>query len=251
MLKIGERKKRFQKGQATLTDALFFLTVVTIISTLLFVSSLRYGKSLEPKLKEQFINEYVGSATKTFFWVSTQVGDNPEKQEYVSVFLKTIFFNDLVEDTCLTNRENSNCDFDQTKHISKEMYDAAPPHPKINLSHMVVDTMKDLMEPVSSAYDYFWYIKGTEAGMSDWFPLFLLRYSGNYYLCSPTSWDDVEQKLLMRAGNTYSFKTFFSSISPWMTDPKVVYFDFGIVTWLIKTDMLDDSTLGELNCEKI
>ena len=70
--------KMDQRGQAAVTDALFFLTIVTVVSVLMFTNAMGYGKNLIDTSVEYYENTYIISALKTLYAVSSPL----EPDEY-------------------------------------------------------------------------------------------------------------------------------------------------------------------------
>ncbi|MDP6670836.1 MAG: hypothetical protein QGI60_03400, partial [archaeon] len=59
-----------EKGQAAVTDAIYFLMIVSGLSTLLFFFSVNYGASVEEQLGLEYLSEYAVSAQKTLLYSS-------------------------------------------------------------------------------------------------------------------------------------------------------------------------------------
>ena len=72
--------KMSQKGQAALTDALYFLMLVSIISTMLFFYASNYGLTLQQRVSNQYWREYTTGALETILYSSTP--RDPEKSLY-------------------------------------------------------------------------------------------------------------------------------------------------------------------------
>jgi hypothetical protein len=58
------------KGQAAITDALLFLTIVGIISTMVIVSAMNYGLTITNAIQENYETTYIDSALKTTYIVN-------------------------------------------------------------------------------------------------------------------------------------------------------------------------------------
>ena len=95
-----------QRGQASLTDALFFLLIVAGLSTLLFMFNTSYGKNVELQLARQYNSDYAQSALKTILYSS--VPRNPESSldDLGSVeeidYLMAVVKEDFADDGALT-----------------------------------------------------------------------------------------------------------------------------------------------------
>jgi hypothetical protein len=58
------------RGQAAITDAIYFLVIATALSAFLFSFSLSYGQSLEQNVQRKEIQEFTASALKTIIYTS-------------------------------------------------------------------------------------------------------------------------------------------------------------------------------------
>lgn len=74
---ILRKAKLNHKGQASVTDALFFLLIVAGLSALLFMFNVSYGQNVELQLARQSNSDYAQSALKTILYSS--VPRNPEE----------------------------------------------------------------------------------------------------------------------------------------------------------------------------
>lgn len=59
-----------EKGQAAVTDALYFLTIVVGLSSFLFVFAVTYGNLVDAKINQTYEVDYTTSALKTVFYSS-------------------------------------------------------------------------------------------------------------------------------------------------------------------------------------
>lgn len=87
-----------KKGQAAITDALLFLTIVGIVSTMTIVSAMNYGMTIVSGIQDNYETTYLDSALKTLYVVNqgrdgkhlldTSVGDyllTKTKEEFASL----------------------------------------------------------------------------------------------------------------------------------------------------------------------
>ncbi len=82
-----------KKGQASLTDAMYFLIVISGLSTLMFVYTADYGIQISNQLDKQYKAEYATSALKTILNSSVSRDNNPnfkdsEEVDYLLALLK-------------------------------------------------------------------------------------------------------------------------------------------------------------------
>jgi len=122
-----------QKGQAAVTDALFFLTIVAVVSVLMFTNAMSYGKSLIDTSVEYYENTYVISALKTLYAVSSPL--EPDKYNVFDSSYNDSLFTMLKKDYYVHNAI-----------LSNEM--------KIK----VMESLKEIMTPVNKNKNYLFYI---------------------------------------------------------------------------------------------
>ncbi|MBN2067564.1 MAG: hypothetical protein JW744_03795 [Candidatus Diapherotrites archaeon] len=119
-----------QRGQAALTDALYFLLIAGALSTWLLYSSATYGQVVKTQLNKQYWQEYTRSALETIVYSSTP--RDPEiplseatEVDYLLAALKEDYADDLV--------------LDETKAV-------------------LFNQVKTVMEPLRPNFDYAFYI---------------------------------------------------------------------------------------------
>jgi len=59
-----------KKGQAAITDALYFLTIVSSLCIFLFIFATGYGNSVGQSIKDRYLEEFEASALKTILYSS-------------------------------------------------------------------------------------------------------------------------------------------------------------------------------------
>lgn len=60
-----------QAGQAAITDALYFLTIVAALCIFLFIFATQYGNSVDSSINDRYLEEFEASALKTILYSST------------------------------------------------------------------------------------------------------------------------------------------------------------------------------------
>jgi len=178
--------KMSQKGQAALTDALYFLMLVSIISTMLFFYASNYGLTLQQRVSNQYWREYTTGALETILYSSTPriAGNSLESTAEVDYLLAAIK-EDFAEDGKI----------DETGGILKQ-------------------NIFGIMQPVSGSFDYLFYFYLFDAKK---FP-FVMLYTkeapqiqegevtpgaAKIYFCDPKSLDDL-QKISEKIGASSS-----------------------------------------------
>jgi len=87
------------RGQAALTDALYFLLIVSILSTMLFFYAANYGAIVRESVVNQYLKEYATGALGTILYSSTpriagQVLDDATEVDYLLAAVKEDFADD-------------------------------------------------------------------------------------------------------------------------------------------------------------
>ncbi len=181
-----------RKGQAAVADAIYFLMVVGILSSLLFFFSTGHGTLVSQQLALEYRSEYATSALKTMLYSSTPrvLGTSLEDATEVDFLLAAV-----KEDYA------DNGEFDVVKPA-------------------IVNNVMAVMEPVADTFDYIYYIYiiNTEE-----FAFFML-YTSNFdlpkdtgsgsartevkgveraiYLCNPTTLNKADP-LITGVGRLY------------------------------------------------
>jgi hypothetical protein len=86
------KKGLSEKGQSSLTDSMFFLVIVSILSTWLFYSSATYGLTIDQQIAKQGREEYTKSALETILYSSVprQPGVSLEETKEIDYLLAAI-----------------------------------------------------------------------------------------------------------------------------------------------------------------
>jgi len=122
------------KGQAAITDALYFLLIVTGLTIFLFTFGNLYGTSVTESIEGQFTNDYTTSALKTILYSSTP------RDPTLSI-------------------DDPDVEIDALLAYIKEDYaDGAERSLELETKLVIAQDINAVMNPVASAYDYIFYI---------------------------------------------------------------------------------------------
>ncbi len=118
------------KGQAAITDALYFLVIVSGLATMLFVFSSGYGLSVAEATKREYQSDFSSSAMKTILYSSTPRDprvslDQSNEVDYLLATVKEDYADDAKIDESLT---------------------------------VLRDNIVGIMEPFADNFDYMFYI---------------------------------------------------------------------------------------------
>ncbi len=129
------------KGQAAVTDALFFLIVVMAISSFLLLFVTDYGQNLGGFISNRYKADFTTSALKTILYSnyprdpdSMNLAGEPEV-DYLMALVK--------EDYAVLTTEEAGDD----KHYKIDEYDVA-----------LARQIREVMRPISDSHDYLFYI---------------------------------------------------------------------------------------------
>jgi len=121
-----------RKAQAAVTDALFFLTIVAVVSVLLFTNAMSYGKDLMSSSVQYYESTYTISAMKSLYAISVPLESekyNPLENSYndsLMAILKKDYY------------------LDNTLSLSNQL--------------KIMESLKQIMAPVSKNKNYLFYI---------------------------------------------------------------------------------------------
>ncbi len=231
------------KGQAALADALYFLLIVSGLSTFLFFFAVSYGVGAKERIGLSYRSEYATSALKTMLYSSTPRIKGESLEEATEVdFLLAAIKEDFAD----------NGEFD-------------------NVQGLIVNNVVGVMEPLADSFNYIYYIYLPGSQEFVFFMLYASKWrswqrlrsrqvdvgqgESVVYLCEPSSLDKLDD-LITSVGRTYQEDSRMqlprlgerrgSSYTP---VPAQVNLTMWIATALPETEMgtiLDDS---HLNCE--
>ncbi len=128
-----------EKGQAAITDSLYFLMIVSALCIVLFVISNTYGNTVIEQIKRQYGSEYAASAFKTIFKSSIPriEGQALEKTLEVDYLLARVK-EDFADDSTLNSTAG-----------------------------LLANNIVGIMEPVQDNYDYVFYIYNSGGSSTD------------------------------------------------------------------------------------
>jgi len=184
-----------RKGQAAMTDSLFFLTIIVALCVLLFKFSSVYGERIDLAITNLYFKEYTNSTIKTIYYTDMPLDfdkniENSLETDYLITAIKSDYLRKERIGGIDTNSLNKN-----TENLAK-----------YNLFY----TIKSLMTPLPN-YDYIFYIE--QRGTTNKFLYFMLKInnidpenqelSSQYYLCDPFNINPV-RSLVQRSNQLYS-----------------------------------------------
>lgn len=207
-------KKR--KGQAAITDALFFLLIIVTLAVLMFRYSSSYGERVDQSISDLYFKEYANSAMRTIFYTSIPLNyDLNYHQGQETDYLMTSIKHDYYADQVIGAKDSDINSLVIADAAGNADYGDIV---KFNLYHMI----KSIMQPLNS-YDYVFYMYDE----SENFIFFVLKLTNfketqpgglpryrkiysidtdtpyNYYLCDPISYNSV-RSIISKANKIYS-----------------------------------------------
>jgi len=124
------------KGQAAITDALYFLLIVMGLVVFLFFFTNQYGSSMKDYMASTYVSDYANSALKTILYSSASRLPNETIDEAKEIeFLMTM----VKEDYAIDNDDDGKLDLDFSKPL---------------LTNNVIQIMK----PLSKSFNYIFYM---------------------------------------------------------------------------------------------
>lgn len=193
-MKLIELKN--DKGQAAMTDSLFFLTIIVALSVLLFKFSSTYGERVDLGINNLYFKEYTNSVLKSIYYTDMPLDTSRNVEDSLETdYLITAIKSDYLVNEKIGASDVNSLDKNNLKDISK-----------YNLFH----TIKSLMYPLPN-YDYIFYIQNQSDGAFIYFMLKINYIEGeeistNYYLCDPVSIGPV-RSLVQKSNKIYSSST--------------------------------------------
>jgi hypothetical protein len=129
---------KWQRGQAAITDALFFLIIVMSVATFLFLFSTNFGLGLGKIVTERFALDYATSALKTLQYESTprlihidQSLDDAKEVDYLMAMIKE--------------------DYASDEEIG-------------SFKNVLIERIVEVMKPIESSFDYLFLISVESSG---------------------------------------------------------------------------------------
>jgi len=188
-LKFGD------KGQAAITDAIFFLLVVSSLCVFIYSFSMGYGNGINSQVLRQYRAEFATSALKTIMYgniprVENQSLAESSEVDYLSAAVK--------EDYAIDNQLES------TRSILRD--------------HII-----SIMEPLSSNFDYVFslYYPGDQNVFLVFIQVHEFQKDQNgrivslhdskrkVYFCSPKNYSAITDKLLLKVGDVSMANSLF------------------------------------------
>lgn len=230
------------KGQAAMTDSLFFLTIIVALCVLLFKFSATYGERIDISINNLYFKEYTNSSLKAIYYSDIPLDfdkniNNSLEVDYLITAIKT----DFLPDGRIGFSDINKLDYQDVRDLAK-----------YNLFH----TVKSLMYPLTN-YDYIYYINN--ASTPNEFYYFMIKINekdssgdieSKYFLCDPLSINNV--RTIVENANKI-----FSSSTPLILklsgdDSEDISAISNITIWpstgAINSDLLND--IENLNCSE-
>lgn len=118
------------KGQAALTDSLYFLLIVSGLSTMMFFYAANYGLNVQERVTNQYFREYTTSALETIVYSSTpRIAGNTLDDATEIDYLLAAVKEDFADDKKLVETKAS-----------------------------LAQNIEGIMQPIAASYDYLFYI---------------------------------------------------------------------------------------------
>jgi hypothetical protein len=241
---------KFNKGQAALTDSLFFLLIVVSVCVLLFRYSSTYGVKIQDSLNDFYFKEYANSAIRTLFYMTVpndiNISYNYPETDYLMTTVKQDYYNNARIGPTDSDINQLELNYN---YISK---------------YQLYNSLKVIMQPIEN-YDFLFYIFSGSSTDGKLFPFFLLKrtifekgeqeYSYDpinytvdesiYYLCDPSN-DLQVRNTFAKVGKIYS-----SSI-PIRLQARTADIDATSLFALWPANVvIDDDVIENLNCKEI
>ena len=177
------------KGQAALSDSLYFLLIVSILSAFLFFFAANYGTTMQQRVEAQYWREYSTGALETILYSSTPriAGQTLEDAPEVDYLLAAVK-EDFADDSTI----------DETKEV-------------------LAQNIFGIMQPISTAFDYLFYIYMPDSQEFAFVMLYVREApqitenasgevrvtpgNAKIYFCKPPNLDSLEG-LVERAGSS-------------------------------------------------
>ena len=130
-----------RKGQAAVTDALFFLVIITGLSAFLYFVANGYGSTVTSQLSRQFSMDYATAALKTILYSSTP--RDPSQSLY-----------------------DPDAEIDHLLAFVKEDY-ADDQEIDVPTQRVLYESVRNILAPIADSYDYIFYIAKSNVPSTD------------------------------------------------------------------------------------
>lgn len=257
MLQFGNKLKS-KKGQAAITDALFFLLIIVTLSVLLFRYSSTYGTRIEKASNDLYFKDYTNSVLRTIFYTSVPLDFNLDiRQARETDYLMTQIKQDFYADGKIGSTDINT--------LGTTYNDIA----KYNLFH----TVKATMYPLKS-HDYVFYLYD-QTQNNDTFFYFMIKLTNfqctsisgptktmscsvnpdepeTYYLCDPEGGYSQVRSIISKSPTIFSSSVPLSFIkyTSLASEQREFLTIATFAIWPATTDINPDD-LDLLNCEEV
>ncbi len=248
------------EGQAAVTDALFFLTIISVVSVLLFTSAMSYGKGLMESSTEYYENTFTVSALKTLYAVAVPL--EPDKYDILDSNYNDNLFTVLKKDYFISS-VNAAADPAQEAMLD------------INTQKKLMESLKKIMAPLDKSKNYLFYINIPEdvSGKQKMIFVGLVTFRDKYdsytgpnpkttYLCGPNpgkpstlALDDIQLYLKKHSLGQRFAEGRLSLLVKSGVDDKLIIAHTGLISWTASPDFDPndnpyDEKIGELLNER-
>ena len=257
---VNQNKFLGCKGQAALTDSLFFLAIVAAITAMLFFYMTSYGQRMNNQLDSFYTRDFAADSLKVITYVNT-IRDGTELQKHI--------------DGAYCSGGCPVPEFDYLLALMKEDYsDNQEFTPQT--TNAIALTLNSVLKPFDDSVDYAFYL--LSEGEDDFLFLLLAVHEGEedtlidaekkiyengyvervYYTCNPQNQDVLVKHVTPFVGEVNQSKGKVSFVDPKVTDSSGRPFIIGLDVWISKDlpvikDLGPQSTFAgqDFNCIKI
>ncbi len=197
--KKGSNKKMKNAAQAAVTDALFLLVIISVLTGFLFLFAANYGKGVADQVNRNDNYEFVSSALKTIMYqsvprdsnqvINTLSPDPDQELDYLMALVKE----DYADDQILSENTQRN--------IARAV---------VSVMRPIADT-QDYVFAMNTAQKYVFvmvwrtkFVVQQVEGKTQRFQNVQVdpKESHELFFCNPSLSDNVMQRLFLRVGNT-------------------------------------------------
>ncbi|MFH1895784.1 MAG: hypothetical protein ABIJ74_04405 [archaeon] len=226
--------ERMNKGQAAVTDALFFLVIVMGLVSFLFFFSSQYGRTVGEYADSKYGSDYATSALKTVLY-SSFARDGVEINSSKEIdFLVAAIKEDYADDESI-------------EYFKKDLTFSA----------------ESVMQPVRNSFDYFLFIRVSKASafvfpyffisrkefVSDFNGPFVLNVSSeikNYY-CSPANQTEIDNFIVFVGARGQAVSSITFPLAAEQSNTGII----SLVLWQPKDFNESEPVFTNLHCELI
>lgn len=246
-----------RKGQAAITDALFFLLIIVILCVLLFRYSSTYGSRVEKASNDLYFKDYTNSVLKTVFYTSIPLDFNlnlesAKETDYLMAQIKQDFYADGKIGYSDLNSLGTSDDRDI---------------PKYNLFH----TIKATMHPLKS-HDYIFYLYDQRNDDFFYLMIKLTNFQCSdksttgarsctvdqgkpyvYFLCDPEHGYTNLRNIISKSPNAFasSIPLNFTKYTSSSTSQEEYLTIATFAIWPATIDISPDTVISKLSCKQV